>query len=72
MSSISSVKSFSVDMSKTLQQATQQVMNDVQRKAERLTSTKENIAMAGLEQLQKKNQISAMQSEQQNRIDVYV
>lgn len=72
MSSINSVKSFSADMSLTLQQSNTQVMNDVQQKADRLANKKDAIAMAGLEQLQKKNQLAAMQGEQQGRIDVYV
>lgn len=59
-------------MSLTLQQSGRQVLDDIQQKADKLASKKEDIAMAGLERLQKSNEIAALQSQQQNRIDVYV
>lgn len=59
-------------MSLTLQQSGRQVLDDIQQKADKLASKKEDIAMAGLERLQKSNEIAALLSQKQNRIDVYV
>jgi hypothetical protein len=71
MSSLSSVRQLSTQLSLTLQQATHIVMNDVQQGVARLDRKQEAVARAGIEQMQDRNQTAERLSQQQGKIDTY-
>lgn len=71
MSSISSVRQLSADLSLTLQQSTHIVMNDVQQGVQRLDRKKEAVARSGVERIQDSNRIAQQLSQQQAKIDTY-
>lgn len=71
MSSIGSYKNFSISMAQSLQEGTRLVMQDVQQNTARLDRRKDNVAQAGLDRLNRSNEIAQSQAVTRSKIDVF-
>jgi len=71
MSNIAASKNFSVGLSQSLQEGTRQLFRDVQQNTDRLDRKKTNVAQAGVEQINRGNQVSSALSEARSKIDVF-
>jgi trans-aconitate methyltransferase len=72
MSSLTSLSNFTAQMSMSMQEATRQLMQEVQQNADRLDRKKASIAETGLERMQASTRIAEGLAEARSKIDVYV
>lgn len=71
MSSVSSARAISTDISMALQQGAKQTATDLQQRADRLDAKKENVLRDALSRIQDANRTAEKIASAQNRIDVY-